>query len=195
MKNSTTNSSINKVFGIGLSKTGTTSLSVALTLLGIRTIDFPHDSETQNYLMQGKYNLPILDHYQAMTDTPAAGFYPHFDRLYPSSKFILTIRPDKEEWLQSVRKHWHRVALYIPYMKFIGASIYGCYAFSPERFAYVYDRHVQHVCEYFRERPQDLLVLNICGGEGWEKLCPFLDCEVPSVPFPWENAAPVSVLS
>ena len=43
--------------------------------------------------------------------------------------------------------------------------------------------------EYFRERPKDLLVLNVCAGEGWEKLCPFLNKERPDVPFPYLNKA------
>lgn len=32
-----------KVFGIGLSRTGTTSLGTALNQLGIKTIHYPHD--------------------------------------------------------------------------------------------------------------------------------------------------------
>ena len=43
------------------------------------------------------------------------------------------------------------------------------------------------VKEYFRNRPDDLLVMNICGGEGWEVLCLFLNKPIPSVPFPKLN--------
>jgi hypothetical protein len=46
------------------------------------------------------------------------------------------------------------------------------------------------VHDYFRERPDDLLVLNICAGEGWERLCPFLGQDVPGIPFPWANRRP-----
>jgi hypothetical protein len=41
--------------------------------------------------------------------------------------------------------------------------------------------------EYFKDRPDDLLVMNICAGEGWEILCPFLDCGIPKIPFPHKN--------
>ena len=33
----------------------------------------------------------------------------------------------------------------------------------------------------------DLFVLDVRGGEGWEKLCPFLGLNVPDVPFPHAN--------
>ena len=29
--------------------------------------------------------------------------------------------------------------------------------------------------------------MNICAGDGWERLCEFLDVPVPDVPFPREN--------
>ena len=35
--------------------------------------------------------------------------------------------------------------------------------------------------------PSNLLVYKV--GEGWERLCQFLELEVPSVPFPHENKA------
>ena len=41
--------------------------------------------------------------------------------------------------------------------------------------------------EYFKDRPGDLLVMNICEGEGWEKLCPFLGVPIPNEPFPNVN--------
>ena len=34
---------------------------------------------------------------------------------------------------------------------------------------------------------QDLLVMDICAGEGWDKLCSFLGAPIPSTPFPNTN--------
>ena len=45
-------------------------------------------------------------------------------------------------------------------------------------------RHNEAVKEYFKDRPDDLLVLDVCAGDGWEKLCPFLEKAVPDKPFP-----------
>jgi hypothetical protein len=53
-----------------------------------------------------------------------------------------------------------------------------------DRMAYVYDLHIKNVIEYFKDRPEDLLILNIFEGDGWDKLCDFLSIPVPDVPFP-----------
>lgn len=41
--------------------------------------------------------------------------------------------------------------------------------------------------DYFAGRPEDLLIMDICAGDGWEKLCPFLGFEIPETPFPHLN--------
>jgi hypothetical protein len=46
---------------------------------------------------------------------------------------------------------------------------------------------VRDVNEYFSGREDDILYLDICGGEGWESLCKFLGKEVPDIPFPSKN--------
>ena len=43
--------------------------------------------------------------------------------------------------------------------------------------------------KYFRERPQDLLVLDFAKGDGWEKLCRFLGADIPESEFPHANKA------
>jgi hypothetical protein len=35
-----------------------------------------------------------------------------------------------------------------------------------------------------------LLVIDVCAGEGWGKLCPFLGRPAPRHLFPWENRSP-----
>ena len=51
----------------------------------------------------------------------------------------------------------------------------------------VYNAHNEGVLAYFKDRPDDLLVLDIAKGEGWEPLCKFLGCPVPAAPFPHAN--------
>lgn len=190
-----------KIFAIGLSRTGTKSLAVALNHLGVRTKWYPNDRETYRQLVMGDYRLSILEEYQALTDTPVVPFYPQFDELYLGSKFILTIR-DKPSWLRSCESHWkgskvppNDPPFWKRYANFIDSCVYGCNAFNPKRFSYVYDRHINNVLEYFRNRPDDLLILNICAGEGYEKLCPFLGLETPDdVKFPKENNFKASTL-
>lgn len=185
----------NKVFGVGLSRTGTTSLTDALNLLGIRTMHYPHDDQTFAELARGNYDLSVLREYQGVTDTPVAPFYAQLDRIWPGSKFILTVR-DKAQWLQSTEAHWALLKQhgkmatdegFQAFADFISACVYGTIYFSAERFSYVYDQHVQNVRAYFADRPDDLLILDITKGEGWEKLCGFLGVPVPDHDFPFVN--------
>jgi hypothetical protein len=52
------------------------------------------------------------------------------------------------------------------------------------------ERYIEHnraIREHFRERPEQFLEMDIVGGDGWGKLCPFLDKMSPDVPFPSAN--------
>jgi len=183
-----------KVFGLGLSKTGTSTLTEALNILRIRTVHYPHDEQTFEELKRGDYRLSVLRDYQGVTDTPIAPYYAQFDRAWPGSKFIITVR-DKDSWLRSAATHWlilkvtgrnaHDQA-FQTFTDFVSAAVYGCIYFNAERFSYAYDMHLRNVQLYFADRPNDLLVLDICGGKaGWAQLCNFLGVPIPrNIPFP-----------
>ena len=94
-----------KIFGIGMPKTGTTSLHRALVELGFEALDFPHDPATVAELRAGNYRLSILEQVDALTDTPIPAVFAQLDREYPGSKFILTVR-DMDSWLESCRHSW-----------------------------------------------------------------------------------------
>jgi hypothetical protein len=74
-----------------------------------------------------------------------------------------------------------------PAVPVLHRALYGTATFVPDQFAQAYRQHVQDVRAYFETRPEALLVLDICGGEGWERLCPFLRSEIPDLPFPRMN--------
>jgi len=180
-----------RVFGLGLSRTGTSSLTSALYRLGVNTKHYPRDQRTYEQLRDGDYHLDILKtRTRGLTDIPIVPYFAQLDRAWPGSKFILTVR-EKEPWLQSVEKllqssakWWDKDPQYRQIAEFFRACVYGSVWFNRDRFSYVYDTHVRNVLHYFQDRPEDLLVLDICGGEGWEKLCTFFGAEVPNHPFP-----------
>lgn len=176
-----------KVFGLGLSKTGTTTLCAALNVLGVRATHGPLDQATKQEIMRGQSKLSVFDEYDAIADIPMALRYIDLDRAYPGSKFILTVR-DMDAWMLSAEKHFTR---HKPneWMAFNRAYAYGSVEWHPERYRIAHEQHVKNVKDYFAGR-DDLLVYDLCGGEGWDKLCGFLGKLVPSVPFPWENKAP-----
>lgn len=186
----------NKVFGIGLSRTGTTSLNEALNILGIRSIHYPMDQTTYEELKSGNFNLTLLETYDGLTDIVTVPYYKQLDQAYPGSKFILTTR-DKASWLKSLRHLWYFGARYAPLdenfdkqaplARLVGTQVWGTKQWDDEHFWNVYVRHNNDVIDYFDGREKDLLVMNICQGSGWDKLCPFLRREEPPDRFPARN--------
>lgn len=182
-----------KVFGLGLSKTGTSSLTEALNLLGIKSVHYPADGRTLAQLQAGDYRLSLMDEYAGATDIPVAPFYAQLDEAFPGSKFILTVR-DKDSWLRSCEVHWRLMAEWrdnYPEFRraheFYSACTYGTLEYNRARFSFAYDAHVANVRRYFAGREADLLEIDVCGGEGWENLCPFLDLPMLYTPFPHAN--------
>ncbi len=181
-----------KVFGIGLSRTGTKSLTISLNQLGFKIVHYPNDTKTLQELMAANYDLSILQDCDGITDITTVPYYPQLDRLFPNSKFILTVR-EKESWLKAIEAHWHNKPVFdtnpenedkMRLRRFLRLAVYGTYTFNADRLAYVYDLHHKNVLDYFKNRSESLLVFNICGGEGWEILCPFLERSIFPEQFP-----------
>jgi sulfotransferase family protein len=189
-----------RLFGIGLSRTGTMSLTRALTALGFRSIHFPDDERTMKEVMgcldlrARTLRLAILKRYDAATDTPICATFEALDAAYPGSRFILTTR-EKASWLDSCRRYWASwIEPYLgqgdaaaAYMTAIHESLYGVASFDEGRFSRAYDDYHARVRGHFAERPADLLDLNITAGDGWEPLCEFLNAPHPRAEFPWEQ--------
>jgi 3'-phosphoadenosine 5'-phosphosulfate (PAPS) 3'-phosphatase len=177
-----------KIFGIGLSKTGTTSLAHALEILGYRTKDYPGIDHYIRGDLNASISSELLDEYDAFTDTPIPSFYRELDARYPDSKFILTIR-DMEGWLKSCKKQFTQKladkqneahnSLFI--------DLYDCNVFGEQKFREGYERFTNGVINYFQNRPDDLLIMDVSGGDGWKALCPFLEKAIPDIPFPKSN--------
>lgn len=172
--------SYNKIIIIGLSKTGTNSVVDALYICGKNLYHFPDEDK--------KLDLSVVD---GTSDLPAVLYYQELDRKYPNSKFILTTR-DKESWLQSSEKHFHRrpPSTLGDWGKECRERVYGSKYFDRELFSKVYDKHHKDVAEYFKGRPDDLLTLDIFKTDGWSDLALFLNFPAPMQPFPHSNAAP-----
>lgn len=95
-----------KVFGIGLNKTGTTSLGACLERLGYRTKGCSKKL-TRGLLLDGNYEDTnyTVENYDAFQDWPWPLIYQYLDKNWPGSKFVLTLRKDPEKWLKSLKRH------------------------------------------------------------------------------------------
>lgn len=180
-----------KIFGIGLSKTGTTSLAHALDILGYKV----RDCLGLTIYRKGQISSidkTALKNHDALTDTPIPSFYRELDREYPNSKFILTIR-ELDAWLNSCKKQFNQKLAdkQTDAHNELFMDLYGSTVFDEDKFRVGYTRFVDGVLEYFKERPNDLLVMDISNGDGWEKLCPFLGKSVPDIPFPKSNVTQI----
>lgn len=171
-----------KVFGIGFHKTATTSLAAGLYILGYNVTGHfdTHNPDVAATIYQRAFEL--ADRFDAVQDTPWPVLYQELDQRYPNSKFVLTIRPT-EQWIKSVVKHFHYH--HIP----VHEWIYGVKRVTGNEDVYIarYEAHNREVMAYFQDRPDDLLVMDITRGDGWEKLCPFLGKPIPSLAFPAQN--------
>ena len=181
-----------KVLGIGLGRTGTTSLARALQILGYKTKHCP-----DFYLGEGGeliISSEDVREYEALTDEPTILVFKDVDREYPGSKFILTTR-EMDGWLTSIVNNGNALREFrrqSPAIPVLFEVLYGSSTFDRDIYAEAHHRHVVAVRDYFSDRPQDLLVMDICAGDGWEKMCPFLSKPIPDRPFPERNVFGVS---
>lgn len=189
---------MNKIFGIGLTKTGTHSLNFALNKLGFKSIHNCKDKQFMYDLRAGRFESTyLMKEYDALTHVEATAFFVQWDKAYPNSKFILTLRhdivefpPNKhslDEWLNSCKRHEKKYWKNKLNMKtnsgnyYINSIIYGVHKFHMQRYRYIYMRHYVEVMDYFADRPDDLLMLNIqimSNKSMSMRLCNFLNVEV-----------------
>jgi len=183
-----------RIFGIGMHKTATSSLHAALQLLGF---DSFHWGNGESPLIWQEMNAlgrsKTLEQWYALSDLPIPLLYRKLDRAYPGSKFILTIRNERD-WLKSVEGLWsykhnptRKLWDIYPFTNRIHTALYGQKDFSPRIFLARYRRHNAEVKEYFRDRPRDLLVMDMDASTGWTELCGFLGVPAPDAPYPIRN--------
>jgi hypothetical protein len=175
-----------KVFGIGLPRTGTTSAALALMELGFRTC--------HTYFKES-----LLEECDAFFDTPTYADYPILDRLFPGAKFILTWR-DPRAWAASFQRnlmpYFRELSETMPHKNRRDVINWRCYTqlFGPPQnvtaasLIAAYQAHRRRAEEYFHDRPQDLLLLDLdAPADHWEALCEFLACRRTATPFPFLN--------
>jgi hypothetical protein len=177
-----------KVFGIGLHRTGTTSLRAALIDLNYDVVRpwrwtgrYSLNLKTDNVLADAMH---LAENHDGCVYMPFTTFYKELYEKYPDAKFILTER-DKNKWVNSMcnffsTNNW-------PEVRFV----FGMNA-DPnfkDKLKDHMNSHNQSVKDFFKDKPNSLLVMNIGKGDRWHKLCNFLEEPVPKKPFPRVNAS------
>lgn len=168
-----------KYFGLGLSRTGTTSLFYAFQRLGFNS-----------WHWASPIKWGQLDEYDFVNDLPVPARFEYLDSRYPGSKFVYNTR-DVDSWVESCRKLEERLLSVKPYydwMEEYHVEMYGATHFNEQVWRDAHARHDERVREYFANRPDDLLIMNIIEGDGYEKLIPFIG--IDNIRFPKTNQSP-----
>lgn len=173
-----------KIVGVGLNRTGTTTLGVCMQHFGYR-----HTSTHQQafeFLRKGDMSalMALVARFDSFEDWPWPLVFRQIEQAYPDSKFILTKRKTAEIWFRSISR---LAAL-------VGPTEYRQYVYGhampqghKEEYIDFYHRHNEGIEDYFRDKPGKLLVVSWDEGAGWEELCPFLNREIPDDSFPHVN--------
>jgi len=177
---------MHKIFCIGFHKTGTTSLHSLLETLGykVKGCYKVRDRKFVDNLKRDKFDeiKKVADQYDAFRDNPWAILYKELDKFYPSSKFILTIR-DKESWIKSIVNHCGIITT--PMRKFIYG--FGNPIQHQRKYLDRYERHNKEVVDYFKEKRQDLLVIDISEKDAVKRICEFLNRKAPYETMPHKH--------
>lgn len=171
-----------KVFGLGLARTGTTSMHHAMLELGLRSAP---DSVP---LLDG-IDIGFLSRYDCFFDNPIPFRYESLDQVCPDSRWIVTHRP-LDSWLTSME--WlfgPGLDRLDPATRLIGdrvhQQVYGSQRFDAERLTNVHTRHYAEVREWVSERPHVWLELD--DGFSWQPICELLGLPEPASEFPRVN--------
>jgi len=175
-----------KIFGVGLNKTGTTTLGECAHALGLRA------TSCQKALLRDVVikkdlarTLQHAEHFDLFEDWPWPLIYRELDHFFPGSKFILTTRIDEQAWYESlcrysISTHPWRHSRKLAY----GHRFPQRHGVELKQF---YLAHNQSLRTYFKERPQQFLEVCWEKGDGWPELCTFLEVPLPDLPFPHAN--------
>jgi hypothetical protein len=200
-----------KVFCIGLNKTGTTSLKKEMQELGF----IIGDQRRAELLVDdwAKRDFKRLIRYcrtaQFFQDVPFS--YPFtfiaLDQAFPGSKFILTLRDNAEQWYNSLIKFHGKLwgngkippsaedlknATYLYkgrpyYVRKLVHNVPDDDLYNKDILIDHYNTHKKNITNYFRHRPDDLLVLNLKEEDSYARFCQFMGIEQKKNTFPWEN--------
>lgn len=197
-----------KIIGAGLGRTGTSSLKVALEMLGFGPCYHMQEINKHPEHITIWLDAILGDHvdwqtflqpYQATLDWPACDHYATLMGIYPEAKVLLSVR-DPSRWYDSLYETIYTLNKTFPeWARAVAPKLadqvdmtrqqiwQGKFnnRFEDRAYAiYVFQKHNETVQKIV---PADrLLVVEV--SQGWAPLCDFLDVPIPTdTPFPHVN--------
>jgi hypothetical protein len=179
-----------KVFEIGFGHTGSRSLAVAMRTLGFTVshgVEPEFLSDFTEKVLRGRVDFAATRTFDYIGNAMAA-FYEDLADKFPDARFILPIR-DSREWAAGYARVYRAGTLEAALKGALNERVilrlltWGCVAFNKTKAVRRFDRHNEAVQRFFAGTDR-LLVIRVCEGEGWDKLCPFVGADIPAVDFP-----------
>lgn len=184
-----------RVFCVGFNKTGTTTMGRCFTALGLNPVAEPRSPYMRYQALSAlifEHNnfepaLQTANYFRSFQDRPwnVWDMYRKLDQRFPGSFFVMTER-EPESWWRSVEK-WLLVTNPKDTAK-LGRYLHHLRVASLDKSSFIaaYTRHNLAVKSHFAGR-RNFTVMNLEGGDKWEKLCNFLELPVPNLEFPHAN--------
>jgi hypothetical protein len=200
-----------KFFCIGANKTGTTSLMTTFKRFGF-IVGNQHRAESliDDYISSDFTSLlKYCRTAEVFQDFPFSfpESYKIVDEAFPGSKFILSVRNSPDEWYNSVIRFHSKIfgrgnlptVAQLKYARYVHPGwiwkamqhLYHVSELNPydkEKLIKRYDEHNAEVIDYFSDRKDDLLVINLSEAEAYQRFCSFIGKgDDRNGQFPWEN--------
>ncbi len=193
-----------RVVGVGLGRTGTHSLKLALEqLLGapchhmIEILEHPEQMEQWVAAVNGQPAWDrIYQGYVATVDWPGAGFWRELVAEYPNAVVLLSQRTNSDAWWASAQSTifelFNRPApddpAFAPMAEWLDTvrAVLARNGVDPTDGAVSKQAYEAHLAAVRREVPAERLV-EWTTGDGWAPLCRALELPEPMDPFPHVN--------
>ncbi len=177
-----------KVIGVGLNKTGTSTLKTCMKLWGFNHCTFDLGAFNAYRNNDWEYLKRIADEHDSFENWPWALMYDRMYNWYPDAKFILSVRKNAETWFKSLSRHGKRIGPLVDYELYI----YGYADPDENKQAHIdyYHKHNQMVETFFAGQSDKLLKVCWENGHGWNELSQFLQLRPPQEDFPHSNKTP-----
>ena len=202
-----------KIICVGYSKSGTKSMAKALSELGFVVHDYENhlNLNLDNYiaLLKGEEHENLLkemyENVDAVVAFPAYIVWYKIFKKFPNSKVILTSRESYDVWYKSFEKTFKLTNFSKPRStKFIHSLMSKTWSkiYTLKELGWTRLNYELRTTAHLKESWIDSLKLHEASvkqlvpkdqffcfktGEGWERLCQFLNKEPPKTDFPKEN--------
>ncbi|MDG1733009.1 MAG: sulfotransferase [Thalassotalea sp.] len=164
-----------KIFIIGLPRTATTSICVAMLGMGFK-------------VAHTCYTAECLANADVIADTPAYSDYQLLDKLYPGSKFI-HLQRELELWIPSIKQLLQRMHTNVtrgdggfnPHIKRCFVETFSPFTLenisSDDFLTQCYQTHQKNVEQYFQGREDVLLSIDVSKNDSYQRLADFVQAE------------------